>query len=77
MSQRSDPHAEAVYWVIPLDKEAFAVEVITPWNHPTTVSKFTSAAAAKAWIAAHRRRVEPSADFAPLATAVPTVAAVL
>ena len=54
MSQRSDPHAEAVYWVIPLEKEAFAVEVITPWNHPTTVSKFTSAAAAKSWIAAHK-----------------------
>ena len=60
-----------------MDKEAFAVEVVTPWNHPTTVSKFTSAAAAKAWIAAHRRRAEPSADFAPPVTAMPTVAAVL
>jgi hypothetical protein len=77
MSQRSAPHAEAVYWVIPLDKEAFVVEVVTPWNHPTTVSKFTSAAAAKAWIAAHRRRAEPSADFAPPVTAVPAIAAVL
>jgi hypothetical protein len=56
MSQRADPHAEAAYWVIPLDKEAFAVEVITPWNYPTTVSTFASAADAKAWIAAHRRR---------------------
>jgi hypothetical protein len=75
MSQRTDPHAEAAYWVIPLDKEAFAVEVITPWNYPTTVSTFPSAADAKAWIAAHRRRVQSSVGFASPVTAVPTVAA--
>jgi hypothetical protein len=56
MSQRTDPHPETAYWVIPLDEEAFAVEVITPWHYPTTVSTFASAADAKAWIAAHRSR---------------------
>jgi hypothetical protein len=74
MSQRTDPHAETAYWVIPLDKEAFAVEVITPWNYPTTVSTFPSAADAKAWIAAHRRRVQSSVGFESPVTAVPTVA---
>jgi hypothetical protein len=76
MSQSTDAHAEAAYWVIPLDKKAFAVEVITPWNYPTTVSTFASAADAKAWIAAHRRRVLSSVGFARPVTAVPIVAAV-
>ena len=57
MSKWTDPHAEVAYWVIPLDKEAFAVEVVTLWDHPTTVGIFASAADAKAWIAAHRCRV--------------------
>jgi hypothetical protein len=76
MSQRTQPHAEAAYWVIPLDNQAFAVEVITPWNYPTTVSTFASATDAKAWIAEHRRRVQSSVGFARPVTAVPTVAAV-
>jgi hypothetical protein len=76
MSQSTDAHAEAAYWVIPLDNKAFAVEVITPWNYPTTVSTFASAADAKAWIAAHRRRVLSSVGFARPVTAVPIVAAV-
>jgi hypothetical protein len=76
MSQSTDAHAEAAYWVIPLDKKAFAVEVITPWNDPTTVSTFASAADAKAWIAAHRRRVLSGVGFARPVTAVPIVAAV-
>ena len=76
MSQRTDPHAEAAYWVIPLDKEAFAVEVITPWNYPTTVSTFASAADAKAWIAAYRRRIQSSVGFASPVTAGPSRASV-
>ena len=51
------------------------MEVISPWNYPTTVSTFPSAADAKAWIAAHRRRVQSGVGFASPVTAVPTVAA--
>ena len=76
MSQRTDPHAEAAYWVIPLDNEAFAVEVNTPWDYPTTIGTFARAADAKAWIAARRRGVEPSLGFARPITTVPTVAVV-
>jgi hypothetical protein len=76
MSQRTDPHAEAAYWVIPLDKQAFAVEVNTPWDYPTTVGTFASAADAKAWIAARRRGVGSSLGFARPITTVPTVAVV-
>ena len=52
------PHAEATYRVIPFEDASFAVEVSIPDSHPTTVSRFGSEAAAEAWIAAHRQRVE-------------------
>ena len=52
------PHAEATYRVIPFGDVSFAVEVSIPDSHPTTVSRFDSEAAAEAWIAAHRQRVE-------------------
>jgi hypothetical protein len=54
MSQTTHPHTGAAYWLIPAD-DAFSVEVITPWDHPITVSPFVTAADAKAWIAEHRR----------------------
>jgi hypothetical protein len=66
MSQTAYPHTEAAYWLIRAD-DAFSVEVITPWDHPITVSPFATAADAEAWIAEHRRRVrsenEPSRWF--------------
>jgi hypothetical protein len=46
---------ETAYWVIPAD-DALSVEVVTPWDDPTTVS-FATAADAKVWIAEHRRGV--------------------
>ena len=55
MSQTAYPHTEAAYWLIHAD-DAFSVEVITPWDHPITVSPFATAADAEAWIAEHRRR---------------------
>ena len=64
---RTHPHAEATYRVIPIDAEAFAVEVSIPESYPTRVSPFASEADAEAWIAEHRRRVqsenEPSRWF--------------
>ena len=39
---------ETAYWVIPAD-DALSVEVVTPWDDPTTVS-FATAADAKVWI---------------------------
>jgi hypothetical protein len=52
------PHAEAAYRVIRLGDGAFAVEVRIPQTNPTTVSAFSSEAAAQTWIAQHRGRVE-------------------
>jgi len=67
MAQRSHPHAEAIYRVIPSDGGAFAVEVSIPETHPAKVSPFATEADAEAWIAEHRRRVqsenEPSRWF--------------
>jgi hypothetical protein len=67
MAQRSHPHAEATYRVIPLDDGAFAVELTIPETYPAKVSPFATKADAEAWIAEHRRRVqsenEPSRWF--------------
>jgi hypothetical protein len=67
MAQRTHPHAEATYRVIPTDDGAFAVEVSIPETHPAKVSPFATQDDAKAWIAEHRRRVqsenEPSRWF--------------
>jgi hypothetical protein len=48
---------ETAYWVIPAD-DAFSVEVVTPWDDPTTVTPFATAADVKVWIAEHRRGVQ-------------------
>ena len=55
MSETTYLDTETAYWVIPAD-DAFSVEVVTPWDDPTTVSAFTTAADVKAWIAEHLRR---------------------
>ena len=57
MSETTYLDTETAYWVIPAD-DAFSVEVVTPWDDPTTVSPFATAADAKVWIAEHRRRVQ-------------------
>jgi hypothetical protein len=58
MAQKTHPHAEATYRVIPFDVGSFAVEVSFPANYPTKVSKFATEADAEAWIAEHQRRVQ-------------------
>jgi hypothetical protein len=54
---RTHPYAEAVYRVVELPGGAFGVEVKIPDSHPTTVSSFTTEAAAEAWIARNKQRV--------------------
>ena len=67
MAQRTHPHAEATYRIMPTKDGAFAVEVSIPERHPAKVSSFATKADAEAWIAEHRRRVqsenEPSRWF--------------
>jgi hypothetical protein len=58
MAQRTHPHAEATYRVIPFDDGAFAVEVSIPESYPAKVSPFATEADAQAWIAELRRRVQ-------------------
>lgn len=58
---RTHPHAEAAYRVVVLKDGGFGVEVTIPDTFPTTVSNFASKAAAEAWIADHKGRVEADA----------------
>ena len=55
---RTHPHAEAAYEIVPLDAGGFGVRVSIPDTSPTTVSRFDTEAAAAAWIAAHKSRVQ-------------------
>ena len=55
---RTHPHAEATYRVVPLAGGTFGVEVVIPDTYPTTVSSFATEAAAEAWIARDKRRVQ-------------------
>ena len=57
MSETIYLDTETAYWVLQAD-DAFSVEVVTPWDDPTTVSPFATAADAKVWIAEHRRRLQ-------------------
>ena len=57
MSEAICLDTETAYWVIPAEA-AFSVEVVTPWDDPTTVSPFATAADAKVWIAKHRRGLQ-------------------
>jgi hypothetical protein len=54
MSETTYLVTETAYWVIPADG-AFSVEVVNPWDDPTTVTPFATAADVKVWIAEHRR----------------------
>jgi hypothetical protein len=67
--QKTHPHAEATYRVIPLDDGSFGVEVNIPDTYPTTVSKFATETDAEAWITEHQRRVQSqprrATDFRP------------
>jgi hypothetical protein len=67
MAQRTHPHAEATYRVVPSHDGAFAVEVSIPESYPAKVSIFATEADAEVWIAEHRRRIqsenEPSRWF--------------
>ena len=64
MSETTYVDTETAYWVIPAD-DAFFVEVDTPWDDPTTVSPFATAADAKVWIAEERQRAQFEATRAP------------
>jgi hypothetical protein len=55
---RTHPYAEAVYQVVRLDTGGFGVKVSIPEASPATVSSFATEAAAEAWIALHKSRVE-------------------
>jgi hypothetical protein len=59
---RTHPHAEATYRVVPLKGGAFGVEVSIPDRSPATVSPFDSEAAAEAWIARTKERVESESE---------------
>jgi hypothetical protein len=58
MAQRTHPHGEATYRVIPSGDAAFAVEVSIPEQLPAKVNPFATEADAEAWITEHRRRVQ-------------------
>jgi len=62
---RTHPHADATYRVISLSDGSFAVEVTIPDTYPTKVSGFATKAAARAWIAEHKRQVAESDLFRP------------
>jgi hypothetical protein len=55
---RTHPYAEAIYEVVPLEAGKFGVKVSIPDTNPTTVSSFDSEAAAEAWIASHKARIQ-------------------
>lgn len=55
---KTHPHAEATYRVVRLANRTFGVEVVIPDTYPTTVSSFATEAAAEAWIAGDKRRVQ-------------------
>ena len=57
MSEASCLDSETAYWVISANG-AFSVEVVTPWDDPTTVSAFATAADVEVWIADQRRRLQ-------------------
>ena len=54
---RTHPHAEAAYEVVAAGGDAFVVRIVIPGSYPTTVSGFSSQAAAERWVADHKERV--------------------
>jgi len=63
---RTHPYAEAIYEVILLDAGGFGVKVSIPDTNPTTVSSFDTEAAAEAWIASHKTRVQAQSQSATI-----------
>lgn len=55
---KTHPHAEALYEVVPLTAGGYGVKITIPDSSPTTVSRFDDEAAAEAWIADHKTRIE-------------------
>jgi len=55
---RTHPYAEAVYEVVPLGTGGFGVRVSIADTSPTMVSGFDTEAAAEAWVASHKSRVQ-------------------
>jgi hypothetical protein len=55
---RTHPYADAIYEVILLDAGGFGVKVSIPDTNPTMVSSFDTEAAAEAWIASHKTRIQ-------------------
>ena len=55
---RTHPYAEAIYEVILLDAGGFGVKVSIPDTNPTMVSSFDTEAAAEAWSASHKTRIQ-------------------
>jgi len=65
MAQRTHPHAEATYSVVPLADGTFSVEVVIPESYPSKVSPFSTGADAEAWIAEHRSSVKDKSRAEP------------
>jgi hypothetical protein len=55
---KTHPYTEAAYEIVSLDAGGFSVRVSIPDSNPTTVSIFDNEAAAEAWIALHKSRVQ-------------------
>jgi hypothetical protein len=55
---KTHPYAEAVYEVVSLGADGFGVKVSVPDANPTMVSRFPTEAAAEAWVASHKTRVQ-------------------
>jgi hypothetical protein len=55
---RTHPYTDAIYEVILLDAGGFGVKVSIPDTNPTMVSSFDTEAAAEAWIASHKTRIQ-------------------
>lgn len=55
---RTHPYAEARYEVVALDAGGFGIKVSIPEANPAMVSGFDTEAAAEAWIASHKSRVQ-------------------
>jgi hypothetical protein len=60
------PHADATYRLVQLDGGSWAAEVSIPGSAPTMVSGFSTAAAADAWISAHKAHVATGLRRRPL-----------
>ena len=57
MMDRTHPHTDATYRILPQEDERFAVEVAIPGTYPTIVKSFASTADAEGWIAKHKEDV--------------------